>query len=102
LVQLEDDPLYNLPLIPHSNFILQGDPLTNHGLDIRVTHDPIELRMIEVFRNVDLKSFGSSIFLLITGELPHSKFQPIIFNDFLSSKHPNASFHPRRLHNWLH
>jgi len=49
LVQSEDDIPYNLTMIQHSDFVLQEDPLTDHCLDIRFNHDPVELRMMEVF-----------------------------------------------------
>jgi hypothetical protein len=55
-----------------------------------------------VFQEVDLKSFGSSTFLLITSEGPCSKFQPTYLIDFLTSKHMNASFCLRRFLGWLH
>jgi hypothetical protein len=98
LVQLEDDLPYNLAMILHSDFVLQGDLLTNHCLDIKTTHDPIEMEIIKVFCEVDLKCFGSYTFLLITTKVPCSKFQLTIFIDFLSSKHMNAYFYIRRLH----
>jgi len=102
LVQQKDDLPYNFPMTPHSDFVLQGDPLTDHCLDIRITHDSVELRMMEVFQEVDSKNFDSSIFLLITGEVSCSKFQPTVLTDFLSSKHMNSSFCLRRFYDWLH
>lgn len=44
LVRPRDDLPYNFLMISHSNFVLQGGPLTDHGLDIMIGHDPIELR----------------------------------------------------------
>jgi hypothetical protein len=49
LVQLEDVVPYTLPTIPHLEVVLQG-PEIDQCLDIRVHHDPIELRMMEVFQ----------------------------------------------------
>jgi hypothetical protein len=57
---------------------------------------------MEVFQEIDSKSFGSYTFLLIIGEIPCSMFQPIIFIDLISSKHMNESFCLGRLHDWLH
>jgi hypothetical protein len=102
LVQPEDDLPHSLPMIPHSNFVLHIDHPTDHFLDIRIGHDLVELRMTEVFQEADLKSFGSSTFLLISGEGPCSKFQPAYLIDFLTSKHMNAYFCLGRLHGWLH
>lgn len=76
--------------------------ITDHCLDIRITHDSVELRMMELFQEVDSKNFDSSIFLLITGEVSCSKFQPTVLTDFLSSKHMNSSFCLRRFYDWLH
>jgi hypothetical protein len=90
LVQPEDDLSHNLPMILQSNFVLQGDPLLDHCLDIRVNHDPIELRMMEVFQQLDSKSFGSHTFMFIIVEVPCSKFQPTAFINFFSSKHNKA------------
>jgi hypothetical protein len=102
LVQPEDDLPYNLPMIPHSDFVLQEDPLTDHCLDIRVNHDPVELRMMEVFQQVDSKSFGSHTFMFIIVEVPCSKFQSIAFINFFSDKYIKASFQLMRFHDWLH
>jgi hypothetical protein len=63
LVQPEDDVPYTLPAIPHPEFVLQ-DPEIDHCLDVRVHHDPVELRMMEVFQHVDSKSLGSHLLLL--------------------------------------
>jgi hypothetical protein len=75
LVQPEDDVRYTLPIILHRDVVLQ-DPEIDQSLDIKVHHDPIELRMMEVFHQVDAKSFGSHAFMLITVEVPCSKSQP--------------------------
>jgi hypothetical protein len=61
-------------------------------LDIRVHHDPIELNMMEVFQQVDYKSFGSLAFTLITVEIPCSKSQPTSFNDVFTGKYIKAPF----------
>jgi hypothetical protein len=78
LVQPEDDTPYILPMIPHSDFVLQEDPLTNQCLDIRVHHDLVEMRMMEVFQQVDSKSFGSHALcsLLLKYHVPNSNQQP--------------------------
>jgi hypothetical protein len=102
LVQPEDDTPYILPMIPHSDFVLQEDPLTDQCLDIRVHHDPVELRMMEVFQQVDSKSFGSHAFMLIIVEVPCSKFQPIAFSYSFSSKYIKASFRLMRFHDGMH
>jgi hypothetical protein len=89
-------------MIPHSDLIFQGDPLTDHCLDVRVDHDPVELRMMEVFQRSDSKSLGSHTFMFIIVDVPCSKFKSTDFIDFLSNKHKNACFCLRRLHDWLH
>jgi hypothetical protein len=61
LVQPEDDVLYTLPTTPHSEVVLQGLEI-DECLDIRVHHDPVELRMMEVFLQEDSKSFSSCAF----------------------------------------
>ena len=53
-----------------ADFILQEDPLADHVLDIIVNHDFIELRMMEVSQEANLKFFGFSVFFLITNEEP--------------------------------
>jgi hypothetical protein len=72
-------------MIPHSDFVLQEDPLTNQCLDIKVHHDPIELRMMEVFQQVDSKSFGSHVFMLIIVEVPSSNQQPSAISSLAST-----------------
>ena len=101
MVQLEDDLPYNLPMIPHTDLVLQGEPLTVHCLDIRVNHDPVELRMMEVFQHSYSKSLGSHTFMFIIVDVPCSKFKSIDFIDFISNKHKNASFRLRGLHDWF-
>jgi hypothetical protein len=102
LVQPEDDTPYIFPRIPDSDFFLQEDPLTNQCFDIIVHHDPVELRMMEVFQHVDSKSFNSHAFMLIIVEVPCSKFQPTTSSYFFSSKYIKASFWLMRFHDWLH
>jgi hypothetical protein len=75
LVQPEDDVPFTLPTIPHPKVVLR-DPEIDQSLDIRVHHDPVELKMMEVFQQVDAKSFSSHAFALITSEIPCSKSQP--------------------------
>jgi hypothetical protein len=74
LVQLEDNVPCTLPTILHPKVVLQ-DPEIDKSLDIRVHHDPVELRMMEVFQQVDAKSFGSHEFMLVIVEIPCSKSQ---------------------------
>jgi hypothetical protein len=85
-------------MIPHSDFVLQEDPLTDQYLDIMVHHDPTEFRMMEVFQQVDSKSFGSHAFMLIIIEVPCSKFQPTTFIYFFGRKYTKASFWLMRFH----
>jgi hypothetical protein len=56
----------------------------DQSLDIRVDHDPIELRMMEVFHQIDSRSFSSHAFMLITIERPRSKSQPIVFSQSIA------------------
>jgi hypothetical protein len=72
LVQPEDDVSYTLPTILHLEVVIH-DLEIDQSLDIRVHLDPLEFRMIEVFQLVDVKSFGSHIFMFITIEIPCSK-----------------------------
>jgi hypothetical protein len=84
LVQPEDDVPYTLPTIPHPKVVLQ-DPEIDQSLDIRVDHDPIELKMMEVFQQVDAKSFGSHAFMLVTVETPcYSFLKHIVFHNCYS------------------
>jgi hypothetical protein len=48
LAQPEVDAPYTLPTILHLKVVLQ-DLEIDQDLDIRVHHDPVELRMMEVF-----------------------------------------------------
>jgi hypothetical protein len=48
LVQPKDDVPYILPTILHLEVVLQGLEI-DQCLDIRVHHDPVDLRMMEVF-----------------------------------------------------
>jgi hypothetical protein len=77
LVQPEDDVPFTLPTILHPEVVLQ-DPEIDQSLDIRVHHDPFELRMMEVFQQVDAKIFISHAFTFITVEIPCSKSQPAL------------------------
>jgi hypothetical protein len=52
LVQPEDDVPFTLPTIPHLEVVLQ-DPEIDQSLDIRAHHDQVELRMMEIFQQVD-------------------------------------------------
>jgi hypothetical protein len=63
LVQPEDDIPYTLPTFQQPNLVPQQDPKIDQRLDIKVHHDPIELRMMEVFQYIDSKSFGSQAFI---------------------------------------
>jgi hypothetical protein len=49
LVQPENDSPYIFPMTSHPKVVIQ-DPMTDHCLDIKVHHDPVELRMMEVFQ----------------------------------------------------
>jgi hypothetical protein len=49
LVQPEDDVPYALPMIMHPDVVLQ-DPKIDQRLYIRVYHDPIEIKIMEVFQ----------------------------------------------------
>jgi hypothetical protein len=75
LVQPKDDVPYTFPTILHPKVVLQG-PEIDQSLDIRVHHDPVELRMMEVFQQVDSQSLGSHAFTLVTIEIPCYKSQP--------------------------
>jgi len=105
LVQPEDDVPYTLPTILHLEVVLQV-PKMDQYLDIRVHHDPVELRLMEVFQKVDSKSLGSHAFTLITVEITCSKSQPATFsqptpfNYAFTSKYIKAFFQHMRFHNW--
>jgi hypothetical protein len=79
LVQPEDDIAYTLPTILHPEVVFQG-PEVDHCLDIRVQHDLVELRMMEVFPQVHSNSFGSHAFTLVTVEIPFYKPKPTTFS----------------------
>jgi hypothetical protein len=102
LVQPKDDVPYTLPTIPHSEVVLQV-PEMDQSLDIRVHHDLVELRMMEVFQQVDAKSFNSHAFTLITVEIPCSKSQPTFselapFSYSLTNKYINTVLGHMRFH----
>jgi hypothetical protein len=75
LVQPEDDVPFTFPSIPHHEIVLQ-DPEIDQSLAIRFHHDLVELKMMEVFQQLDVKSFNSRAFVLITIDIPCSKSQP--------------------------
>jgi hypothetical protein len=102
LVQPKDDLSHNLTIILQSHFVLQRDPLPDHYLDIKVNHDPIVLKVMEVFQQANSKSFGSHTFRFITTGVPCSKFQSIAFIKNFNSKYIKASFQLMRFHDWLH
>jgi hypothetical protein len=72
----------------------------DQSLDIRVHHDPVELRMMDLFQQVDSKSFGSRAFTLIIVEKPCSKSQPTPFSYALISKYIKAFLGHMRLRDW--
>jgi hypothetical protein len=72
--------------------------MTNQRLDIKVHHDPIELRMMEVFQQVDSKSFRCEAFMLITVEIPCSRSQSTSFHYAFTSKYIKASLRHMRFH----
>ena len=96
MVQPEDDVPYTLPTILHPKVVLQ-DPEIDQSLDIRVHHDPVELRMMEVFQQVDAKSFISHAFMFITVEIPCSKSQPTFSYGF-TNKYIKAVLGHMRFH----
>jgi hypothetical protein len=100
LVQPENDVPFTLPTIPHPKVVLQ-DPMIDQCFDIRVHHDPVEIRM-ELFQQVDSKSFGAHAFMLITIEIPCSKSQPAAFSYVFTRKYIKAPFQHRRFLNLLH
>jgi hypothetical protein len=102
LVQPKDDVPYTLPMIVQLDIVPLEDSLIDQCLDIRVYHDPVERRMMEVFQQVDSKSFGSHAFTLITVEVPCSKFQLTPFNYAFTSEYIKAPFRHMRFFNGLH
>jgi hypothetical protein len=105
LVQPEDDVPYTLPTISHPEVVLQG-PEIDQCLDIKVHHDPVGLRMMEVFERVDSKSFGSHAFMLVTIEIPYPKSQPTSFSPptpfsyAFSGKYIKVVLGHMRFHDW--
>jgi hypothetical protein len=102
LVQPEDDVPFTLPTISHPEVVLQ-DPEIDQSLDIKVHHDQVELKMMEVFQQVDAKSFSSHAFVLITVEIPCSKSQPVFnllapFSYGFTSKYIKAVLSHMRFH----
>jgi hypothetical protein len=91
LIQPKDDVPYTFPMIPIQDRVPQKYSLTDQCVDIKVYRDPIELRM-EVFQQVDSKSFGSHAFMLIIVEIPCSKFQPTAFRYSFTSKYIKEDF----------
>jgi hypothetical protein len=79
LVQPKDDDPCTFPTIPYIEIVLQ-DPKIDQILDIRVCHEPFDLRMMEVFQQEYSKSFGSHAFTLVTVEIPCYKSQPTALN----------------------
>jgi hypothetical protein len=104
LVQPEDDIPHTLLTVPHPEVVLQELEI-DQSLDIRVHHDPVELRMMEVFQQVDAKSFGSHAFMLVTVEIPCSKSQPAFsqlapFSYGFTNKYFKATLGHMRFHGW--
>jgi hypothetical protein len=105
LVQLEDDVPYTLPTILHLEVVLRILEM-DQCLDIKVHHDLVELRMMEVFQQVDSKSFTSHAFTLVTVEIPCSKSHPTTFSQPIpcsyafSGKYIKASLGHMRFHDW--
>jgi len=56
--------------------------------------------MMEVFQQVNSKSFGSHSFMLITVEIPWSKSQPIAFSYVFTGKCIKAALGHMRFHDW--
>jgi hypothetical protein len=105
LVQPKDDVSYTLPTIPHPEVVLQA-PKIDQCLDMKVHHDPVELKMMGVFQQEDSKSFVFHASMLITVELPFSKPQPTTFNQpttlsySFSRKYIKATLGHMRFHDW--
>jgi hypothetical protein len=74
LVQTKDDFPHSMVMISQPTFVLQCDPQFDHCLDIRLYHDPVEMRMLEVFQEAMQKSFSFSTFFLFTSEQSCSDF----------------------------
>jgi len=104
LVQLEDDVPYTLPTIPHHKVALQG-PEIDQRVDIKVHHDPVELKMMEVFQQIDAKSSSYHAFMLVTVEIPCYKSQPAFsqrapFTYGFTNKYFKATLGHMRFHGW--
>jgi hypothetical protein len=104
VVQPVDDAPYTLPTIPHPDIVLQ-DPKIDQSLDIRVLHDLVELRMMEVFQQVDAKSFGSHALMLVTVEIPCCKSQLAFsqlapFSYGFTNKYFKLTLGHMRFHGW--
>jgi hypothetical protein len=102
LVQPKDDVPYTLPIIPCPEVVLRDHEI-NQSLDMRVHHDPVELKRMEIFQQVDVKSFGSHAFMLVTVEIPCSKSQPTFsqptpFSYGFTNKYIKASLGHMRFH----
>lgn len=69
LVQSKYNLCYNFTIIPHSDFVLQGDPRIDYCLDVKLSHHPVELMLKHVFQPENLKSLGTYTFLLINVEV---------------------------------
>jgi hypothetical protein len=105
LVQLEDDVPYTLPTILHPQVVLQS-PNIDQCFDIKVHDDPVELRMMEVFQQIDSKSSGSHAFTPVIVEMLCSKSQPMTFNQLaafsyaLIGKYIRETSGHIRFHGW--
>jgi hypothetical protein len=105
LVQPEDDVPFTFPTIPHPEVVLQ-DLEIDQSLDIKVHHDPVELKMMEVFQQIDSKSFVSYTFVLLIVEIPCSKSQPTTsnqlatFNYVFTGKNIKVVLGYMRFHGW--
>jgi hypothetical protein len=71
-------------------------------LGVRVHHDLVELRMMEVFQHVDSNNYVSCAFTLIIVEVLGSEFQPTPFNYAFTSKYIKAYFQHRIFHDGFH
>jgi hypothetical protein len=94
-----DNAPYTLSVIPHPEVVFQ-DLEIDQCLDIRIHHDPVELRMMEAFQQVDSKSFSAHAFTLVTIEIPCSKPQPTTFNYAFTRKYIKATLGHMRFHDW--
>jgi len=104
VVQPNDDVPYTLPTILHPKIVLR-DPEIDQSLDIRVQHDPVELKMREVLQQVVAKSSGSHAFMLVTVEIPCYKSQQSFsqlapFSYGFTNKYFKATLGHMRFHGW--